>query len=109
MYSIDGNGSWQHTTVRKNGNKIEYTECIFCVTPSRTFAMIDGEEGDVEWAVISGVYTIISGGKFNNTKILIGEEELRGVQSLGIEIIKDKHPVITINAILLPNIIENVK
>jgi len=71
--------------------------------------MIDGEEGDVEWAVISGVYTIISGGKFNNTKILIGEEELRGVQSLGIEIIKDKHPVITINAILLPNIIENVK
>jgi len=106
MYRIEGDGSYQHTSVYRDGDKISYDHCEIRVNVDECVANVDGIEGKIEYIVISGVYTIISKGEFNNTNLLSNGLMLRGVQSLLVKIEKDYHPVICIDAILLPNIVE---
>ena len=106
MYRIEGDGSFQYTLVCRDGELVPYERCQFRVNVNECIADVDGIVGKIDRMIISGIYTIISDGEFKNTKIFCFDEVLRGVQSLGGKIEKDHHPMIIIEAILLPNIVE---
>jgi len=106
MYRIEGDGSYQHTLIFRDGEQIPYEHCEFRVNVDECVANVDGVEGNIEHIIITGVYTIISKGEFISTNLLSSGVMLRGVQSLLVKIEKDYHPIICIDAILLPNIVE---
>jgi len=106
MYSVTGDGSWQNTGVVLDGNKVDYTNLHIVVNKFACYAVVDGSYGPISSIVINGVYLIISAGKFENTRVIVNDEQLRGVQEIEIVINKKEHPRIKIDAVLLPNIVE---
>lgn len=106
MYRIEGDGSQPHTVIWRDGEPIDYEHCFFLITENHCLAIVDEVEGKIDRMIITGIYMIISDGEFINTRIMLFDQMLRGVQSLQGEINKGKHSTITIDAILLPNIVE---
>jgi len=106
MYRIEGDGSFQKTIIWRDNEQISYECCKFKIDVDECVAEVDGTVGGIDRMVISGIYMIISNGEFNNTRIIVSDEMLRGVQALFGVIEKGQHPLITIEAILLPNIVE---
>jgi len=106
MFRIEGDGSYQNTIIWKDNKQISYECCEFRINVDECVALVDGVEGKLDRMIIKGIYMIISDGEFKNTRILFFDEILRGVQSLVGQIKKDHHPMITIKAVLLPNIVE---
>jgi len=106
MYRIEGNGSYRNTFIWKDGQKISYKKCIFRINIAECVAEVDGISGTLDRMIISAVYLIISDGNFNNSRILFHDEMLRGIQSIIGKIDNEGHPMLRVDAILLPNIIE---
>ncbi len=109
MYRIEGDGTHNNTLVWKDGEQIPYTRCIFKITHDTCEADVDGISGKLDRVVISAVYLIISDGDFTNSRIIFQDEMLRGVQGLVVKIEKDQHPMMAVDAVLLPHIIETPK
>ena len=109
MYRVEGDGSYQRTVVWKDGEPISYDYCTFRIDPEECTVDVDGEEGHLDRMVISGVYMIISDGNFSNSRIMVSDEALRGVRKLVGHIDGYTHPTIEIEAVLLPNIVEDVE
>lgn len=107
MWRIEGDGSFSHTIIWRDDEQIDYNCCEFIVSEEDgCVAVVDDVAGRIDRMVISAVYMIISNGEFSNTKVLFNDEMLRGVQFLAGQIKRDCHPMITIEAIMLPNIVE---
>ncbi len=106
-YRIEGDGTHRNTLIWNDGKQIPYTRCIFKITPDTCEAEVDGVSGKLDRTVISAVYLIVSDGDFKNSRIIVNDEMLRGVQGLVVKIEEDQHPMIAIEAVLLPHIIEN--
>jgi len=109
MWKIEGDGSYQHTFIWKDGVRTPYEKCIFRINAKECKAIVDGVEGKLDRLIISAIYLIVSDGDFTNSKVIFCDEMLRGVQRVIGKIDKNKPPLISINAILLPNIVEDVK
>lgn len=108
-YRIEGDGSHQHTKVFADDKEIQLERLRFEVSNDLCRLIIDdevipGEQLDL--LILRGVYTVMSQGRFDNTRVWIFDEQLRGVQNLVITIEKNKHPRIVIDSILLPNLVE---
>lgn len=109
MFRIEGDGSFQHTTIWRDNEKISYDQCEFRINQEEDcVAVVDGVFGTLDRILISGVYMIISDGKFNNSKLFYMKEVLRGVQWLKGKIKQNGHPELLVGFVLLPNIIEDV-
>ena len=106
VYRIEGDGSWSGTHVWKDELPIEYNKCYIGITPTTCLGIVDGVIGSLDRIIIKGIYMIIGAGGFSSTKVFSGEELLRGVQTLSVDIIKGESPRIHIHAVLLPNLIE---
>lgn len=108
-YRLEGDGSHGRTIIWKDGVQIMFDYCTFTINPDECTIDVDGEEGSLDRMIISGVYLIVSDGEFSNTRVSIFDEQLRGVQSLVGHISKYTHPMINIEAVLLPNLVEDVE
>lgn len=107
MFRIEGDGSYQHTSIWKDNKKISYERCDFRVNQEEgCVAIVDDVFGTVDRILINGIYMVISDGKFKNTKLFYMKEMLHGVQWLKVCIKRGSHPTLTIGTILLPNLIE---
>ncbi len=109
MLKIEGDGSWRRTTVKNGKGDIFYETLKLIINPEECSLYLDGNriEDSIETIIIKGIYTIIGKGAFGNTRIFIGDEVLRGVQSLELLIDKNNHPLCKIESVLLPNIVES--
>jgi hypothetical protein len=107
MWKVEGDGSYQHTFIWKDGKRTSYTKCVFRIDEKNCFAIVDGIKGKLDRLILSAIYLTVSDGGFENSRIIFCDEQLRGVQRVIGKIEKGKPPLITIHAILLPNIIEN--
>jgi hypothetical protein len=107
MYNIQGDGSFHHTVIHRDGKKISWKECEFRINQEEgCVAVVDGVHGKIDRMILSGVYMIISEGQYNNTRLFYMKEMLHGIQWVK-GIIKDNgHPQLTIGTILLPNLVE---
>lgn len=105
-YRIEGDGSI-NTNIWKDNTSVQYTCFKFRINADECVADVDGVVDNIDRMILNGVYVIISMGSFTNSNIIVGEEILRGVQSLTGKIEKDKHPIINIKCIMLPNIVYN--
>ena len=108
MYRIEGDGSFQHTTVWRNGIIVPYHYCTFYVDTTCCEAEVDNIIGKLDSIVLKGIYMIIGNGSFSNTRVIVDDVTLRGVQSINGEISADYHPKLCIDTIMLPNIVEDV-
>ncbi len=109
MYIIEGDGSYQKTTVWKDGKKIPYETCQFWINEHECQAEVDGVEGKLDRAIISAIYLIISDGDYRNSRVIVNDTPLRGVQGIIGLIQSDDHPLLIIETILMPNIVEEKK
>ena len=107
MYRIEGDGSFPHTIIWKDGERISYENCEFRINQEEeVVAVVDGAFGTVDRMVLTGIYMIISDGKFVNSRLFYMKEILHGIQWLKGSITKEGHPVLRIGTILLPNMVE---
>jgi hypothetical protein len=107
-FRIEGDGTWNSTKVYYDGALITATKSIkIVVTPKHTWVVVDGKVGDIEFIFLNGVYKLIGQGKFDNTKLFINDEELRGIQGFELYIGKDKAAEMRIKAVFLPHILVN--
>jgi len=106
MYRIEGDGTYQRTIIWRDNEQISYEYCMFKITPNECIADVDGIEGKIDRMVLSGIYLIISDGDFTNSKVIFCDEMLRGVQALVGQIKVNHHPVLALDIIMLPHIIE---
>lgn len=106
MFNIQGDGSHRKTFIWKDGVAISYKRCTFKIDSEECIAEVDGECGTLDRMVLSGVYLIVSEGKFENSKIIFCDAPLRGVQRLVGRIAEGQHPMLALEAVLLPNIVE---
>lgn len=105
-YRIEGDGSHQHTVIWRDGEQITYKQCDFRINQEEDcVAVVDGMFGTVDRIILTGIYMIISDGKFNNSKLFYMREILHGVQWLKGSISEGNHPKLTIETILLPNLV----
>lgn len=105
-YRIEGDGSYQHTVIWRDGEQISYERCDFRINQEEDcVALVDGEFGTVDRMVITGIYMIISDGEFSNSKLFYMKEMLHGVQWLKGSIRKGDHPKLTFETVLLPNVV----
>lgn len=109
MYNIQGDGSVNHTIIHKDGTPVCWDECEIRINEEECVAVVDGVYGKLDRMILSAVYLVISEGSFSNSRVIFNDAPLRGLQSLVIRIARGEHPVIKLNAVLLPNIIEDVK
>jgi len=106
-YRIEGDGSYRNTFVWKDGEQVKINDyCIFRINEEGCVADVDGIEDRIDRMLISGIYLIVSDGEFHNSRIIFADEMMRGVRSLVGRIVKDQHPMIVIEAVMLPNIVE---
>lgn len=106
-YRIEGDGSYRNTFVWRNGKQVKINDyCFFKIDEDVCEADVDGVVDKIDRILISGIYLIISDGAFHNSRIIFADEMLRGVRSLVGKIAKDQHPMIAIEAVMLPNIVE---
>jgi hypothetical protein len=107
-YKIEGDGSYQHTRVWKDGKKIDFARCDVRINLGGCSVIVDDGDPDMlDRAIINGIYTIISDGEYTNSKVFFFDEMLRGVQSLNAIIDKDDHPRLLLEMVMLPNLVEN--
>lgn len=107
MYRVEGLGDWKHTIVWRDGVQIPYNKCEIVITSDNCSISVDGVRGDIERIIINGMYTFISFGSYNNSKLFTDRTELRGVQEVYVVIEKDQHPLLSWKSVLLPNIVDN--
>jgi len=112
MYRIEGDGSFLNTKIWDDDVLIEeWDNCTIKVDHTQCVAMVNatgsGDWKPVKRIVLSGVYMVVSDGDFKNTKVLVNDMPLRGVQSLVIIIAQLEYPLIHITSVMLPNIVEN--
>lgn len=107
MYHIEGDGSYQHTAIWKDGILISYDSCEFLVTPDECIARVDDVEGGLDSIILTGIYTIVGQGSFSSTRILFMDLMLRGVQAMQGSIVRDDNPMLELSMVMLPNIVEN--
>jgi len=106
MFRIEGNGCWNHTKVWKDEEQLDWSYCIITINKNGCSACVDNILGKLDRVVLIGVYKLIGDGEFNNTNIIVGDQVLRGVQSVVLRIEKDKDPICGITFVFLPNIVE---
>lgn len=107
MYRVEGDGSWQNTKIWKRDVLIEqWNRCSIHIDSGSCVAEVDEDIAPLSMVLLLGVYRLIGAGEFQNTKIFINDEELRGVQSVALKIEKDKDPMLGIRMVFLPNLIE---
>ncbi len=107
MYHIEGNGSYQHTVIWRDGEQISYKRCEFRINQEEDcVAVVDGVFGTLDRMMITGIYIIVSDGKFTNSKLFCMSEILHGVQWMKGSIEEGKHPELVVGMVLLPNWIE---
>lgn len=113
-YRIEGDGSYRNTFVWLDNELQEGWDTLLArVDEERCEALLcpdcDTINGwkPLDRMIISSLYMIVSDGNFTNTRVIVEDEMLRGVQQVVIQIDKDEHPMINIRAVLLPNILEN--
>lgn len=107
MYSIQGDASYNHTVIYRNGKLVNWKEFEFRINRDECIAIVDSICGNIDRMILSSIYLIISGGEFVSSKIIVNDEPLRGVQSVYGKITENDHPVLTITTIMLPNIVED--
>lgn len=105
-YRIEGDGTRGRTTVWRDGGIIPWTKCVIRVANMGCMAYVDSNPGHLERVVLTGVYILIGDGTFNNTKLIVGDDLFRGIQSVKLTIETGKDPIIDISAVFLPNLIE---
>lgn len=117
-YRIEGDGSWQNTKIWDDGVLVEeWDTCTIEVDRNKCVATVN-ETGEVkskgagEWKpvdriILSGIYMVVSDGDFTNTKVIVNDSPLRGIQSLIMTIAQLEYPAIRIAAVMMPNIVEN--
>lgn len=105
-YRIEGDGSWNHTTIWKDEKWLNWESCIISINKNGCSACVDNIIGKLDRVVLLGIYKLIGDGEFNNTNIIIGDEVMRGVQSVVIRIEKAVDPICDITTVFLPNIVE---
>jgi len=107
MYRIEGDGSYQHTVIWRDGEQISYEQCEFRINQEEEcVAVVDGVFGTLDRMLLTGIYMIVSDGKFTNSKLFYMTEILHGVQWLKGIIKQEGHPELRLGTILLPNFIE---
>jgi len=105
MFRIEGDGS-KNTKIWKDDELIDWDECLIDISDDGCVADVDRVIGKIDRVVLLGVYSVIGDGRFDNTKLFIFDEMLRGVQSVVINIKKESNPMINIRAVFLPNLLE---
>jgi len=105
VYKIEGDGSYQHTLIWRDGVEIPYEQCEFGIDESGCIAIVDGVSGSIDHMLITGVYMIISEGEFQNSRLFYLDEMLHGVQWLKGCIRRGAHPELVIKTVLLPNLV----
>jgi len=108
MYSINGDGSRRYTKILRDGVLLEgWKVCHFFVDVEGCCnADVDKICGTLDTIIIKGIYLIVGAGAFENTKVFVQDEMLRGVQSIEGLICEDEPPELTIHTLMLPNIVE---
>ena len=106
MYKIEGDGSWRNTKVWRDGVQVNYHICHIIINSEECLAIVDGESGLIEQILLKGVYVLIGLGRFDNTRLFIFDELLRGIQSISLLIAESEHSVLSMDIVFLPNIIE---
>ena len=106
MYELEGDGSWQHTKVYRDGILIDYKLLQFFISAEHSWVIVDEVGGTIDRILLTGIYSIIGNGTYQGTRVLHLDDMLRGVQSFYVTIAKDKNPIIRINDVFLPTIIE---
>ena len=102
-YMIEGDGT-NLTKIWLDGVPVEWKTCRIYINPDYCEALVDWKKAPLDRVLLLGVYKVIGEGAFANTRIFIGDEMLRGVQSLVIKI--GTEPKVDIQAVFLPNLIE---
>ena len=107
---IEGDGSWQRTVIYDEDKTISYDCLEVFISKDGYTVYIDGNkpEKGIDTLIITGVYTIVGRGRFDNTKVFINQEALRGVQEISLVIASGYHTELNIDAILMPNMVEYV-
>lgn len=106
-YKIEGDGTWQNTKIWEDDVLIQCNSCIILVADDVCLVSVDdGHFKPLSRVVLLGVYKLIGDGKFENTKLFINDELIRGIQSVVLHIKKDKDPLLEIRTIFLPNLVE---
>lgn len=107
MYKIEGDGSWQNTKIWKDDVLIDWKQCIIKVDSDTCLAAVDGKDSQqLSRVLLLGVYKLIGDGDYQNTKLFINDEMLRGVQSILVWIEKGKSTMLATSSVFLPNLME---
>lgn len=107
MFKIYGDSSYKNTVILKNDKQISYNDCDIIITRYDNIAVVDGEEGSIEQVILGGsVYKLVGDGGFDNTRLYFYDVMLRGIQSVIVCMSKNKHTILSIDAIFLPNIVK---
>jgi len=108
MFKIEGDGSFQHTAIWKDDELMPYKQCEFRINQEEgCVAVVDGVFGSVDRMLITGIYMIISDGRFINSRLFYMKEVLHGVLWVKGSIVENKHPQLRIGTVLLPNLVED--
>lgn len=106
MFIIEGDGSFEHTVIWRDGEQISYEQCEFRINPEEEcVALVDGVLGTLDRILLTGIYMIVGDGKFINSKLFYMKEILHGVQWLRGNIQKEGHPELIVGMVLLPNLV----
>ena len=104
---IVSDGSTRYTKVWKNGEEISPSTMHLYISPNVQTFTVDGVEEELQHMVIDGIYTIISGGTYQNTTIMINGEIVHGIKSLLVTFNVDWELVeYNFTGLLLPNLVE---
>ena len=108
-YRIEGDASYNHTKIWKDDELIDYIDCTYIVDKEKCVANVDSIIAPIDRMILKGFYLVISDGDFTNTIVVCNDTVLRGIQGISGTILKRGHPRIFIDAVNMPNIIEEVE
>jgi hypothetical protein len=116
-YRIEGDGSYRNTKITLDGAlisewhdctiKVDKDVCKAVVNVTNVFRNLEEDSWlPLDRIVLSGIYAIVGDGDFSNTRIIVNDEPLRGVQSFIVTISKDDPPMLQVVSVYLPNLVE---
>lgn len=109
-YKLIGDGTWEKTKLLKDDKQVNFTKVTYYVDTKESFIIINSDVGcdKLDEIMIDGIYKIIGTGEYDNTRVFFMDEMLRGVQSINLKVEMGKPPLLYIQVIALPNIVEEV-
>ena len=105
-YRIEGDCTWNNTKIWKDGDLVDYEFCYIYINEHYCEAFVNCQKAHLDRVVLLGVYRLIGDGEFNNTKLSINDELLRGISSVDVFFGRNRQPTINVKAVFLPNIVE---